>query len=112
MQVYNGESAVELVANLCLGIAHVFVFFFLENETMPQGIHKGNPWRPCQDDLVKFEAKKSQGLCGKSCFVIKPLRPEGEKRGKMEVKDDELDLTKSRNLSSEDCSCGHINFYP
>ena len=28
MQVYNGESAVELVANLCLGIAHVFVFFF------------------------------------------------------------------------------------
>ena len=97
MQVYNGESAVELVANLCLGIAHVFVFFLRENATMPQGIHKGNPWRPCQDDLVKFEAKKSQGLCGKSFVLKKPLRPEGEKRRKMEVKDDddELDLTKS-----------------
>ena len=96
MQVYNGESAVELVANLCLGIAHVFVFFW-ENATMPQGIHKGNPWRPCQEDLVKFEAKKSQGLCGQSFVLKKPLRPEGEKRGKMEVKDDddELDLTKS-----------------
>lgn len=56
---------------------------------------QGKPLRPCQDDLVKFEAKKSQGLCGKSFVLKKPLRPEGEKRGKMEVKDDELDLTKS-----------------
>ena len=62
---------------------------------MPQGMHKGNPWRPCQDDWVRFEAKKSQGLCGKSFVLKKTLRPEGEKRGKMEVKDDELDLTKS-----------------
>ena len=61
----------------------------------------------------------AEGLCGKSFVLKKILRPEGENRGKMKLKDDVMmslisfdDFGIRRNLQKEDCSSGHINFYP